>query len=249
MPDGFSLDPYDVLGIGREASGAEVREAFRRRSKRHHPDLGGEEWAFRIVVWAYETIGAEQAAAEAPRLFRVGDVEDILRRAAPAPEPDPEPTEAGPVEDDWAAQSERVRMGVRDRDYPPTSMVLVDVIWMRYEVGDVRDLLGKTRGEDRNVSGSLHLRWPDPDEPEQGLEMAESPKILAELRLLYEWLQVRPDVVGSRLHPAKGRFEAWLTYPNGAAAWQAFLALRPALNGAGLGVRQRTRDLTIPRDR
>ena len=34
----------------------EIREAYRSKSKKHHPDLGGDEWAFRMVARAYEVL-------------------------------------------------------------------------------------------------------------------------------------------------------------------------------------------------
>jgi curved DNA-binding protein CbpA len=43
------LDPYVVLGVGREASRQEVARAHRRLAKRHHPDLNpGSEAAARM---------------------------------------------------------------------------------------------------------------------------------------------------------------------------------------------------------
>src|SRR5206468_2038364 len=61
----FSLDPRTILGVGPDASLEEIHEAYRVKSKKHHPDLGGDEWAFRMVARAYEvlkTTAAEPAA-------------------------------------------------------------------------------------------------------------------------------------------------------------------------------------------
>ena len=52
----FSLDPRTVLGVGPNASLDEIRDAYRTKSKKHHPDLGGDEWAFRMVARAYEVL-------------------------------------------------------------------------------------------------------------------------------------------------------------------------------------------------
>ena len=38
------------------ASLDEIHEAYRSKSKKHHPDLGGDEWAFRMVTRAYEVL-------------------------------------------------------------------------------------------------------------------------------------------------------------------------------------------------
>ena len=52
----FSLDPRTVLGVGPDASMEEIHEAYRAKSKKHHPDVGGDEWAFRMVARAYEVL-------------------------------------------------------------------------------------------------------------------------------------------------------------------------------------------------
>lgn len=52
----FSLDPRIVLGVSAAATPAEIHEAFRSKSKKYHPDLGGDEWAFRMVARAYEVL-------------------------------------------------------------------------------------------------------------------------------------------------------------------------------------------------
>jgi DnaJ domain len=52
----FSLDPRTVLDVSPAASLDEIHKAFRSKSKKHHPDLGGDEWAFRMVARAYEVL-------------------------------------------------------------------------------------------------------------------------------------------------------------------------------------------------
>ena len=47
-----------------------------------------------------------------------------------------------------------------------------------------------------------------------------------------------------RLH----RFVAWLSYPSGDRAWKAFQVLHESLNARGLGVRQWTRDMIVPKN-
>ena len=47
---------YDVLGVSRSASDADVRDAYRRKVKTTHPDAGGSAEAFREVQEAYETL-------------------------------------------------------------------------------------------------------------------------------------------------------------------------------------------------
>lgn len=39
-------DPYDILGVGRDADDAAIRAAFRRLAKESHPDSGGDADTF-----------------------------------------------------------------------------------------------------------------------------------------------------------------------------------------------------------
>ena len=53
-------DPYEVLGLDRNATEADVRAAYLRLVKRHHPDKNpgdkASEWIFKEVQSAYETL-------------------------------------------------------------------------------------------------------------------------------------------------------------------------------------------------
>ena len=73
----FSLDPRTVLGVTPAASLDEIHEAFRSKSKKHHPDLGGDEWAFRMVARAYEVL---KAAAPADAIEALGKPIETLGR-------------------------------------------------------------------------------------------------------------------------------------------------------------------------
>jgi DnaJ-domain-containing protein 1 len=45
---------WEVLGIRRDATRAEIDAAYRQRLKRHHPDLGGDREMFLALQEAYE---------------------------------------------------------------------------------------------------------------------------------------------------------------------------------------------------
>ena len=52
-------DPYDVLGIPRNASDDEVKKAYRKLAKKYHPDVNkaaDAEAKFKEVQNAYDTI-------------------------------------------------------------------------------------------------------------------------------------------------------------------------------------------------
>jgi len=46
------FDPYDTLGLSREATDAEIKKAFRKRARETHPDVGGKLGEFEKVSMA-----------------------------------------------------------------------------------------------------------------------------------------------------------------------------------------------------
>ncbi|KRM89650.1 molecular chaperone DnaJ [Liquorilactobacillus vini] len=60
-------DPYEVLGVSRDASAAEIKKAYRRLSKKYHPDLNkepGAEQKFKEINEAYEILSDPQKKAQ-----------------------------------------------------------------------------------------------------------------------------------------------------------------------------------------
>jgi len=66
-------DPYDVLGVSKSASAAEIKSAFRRQAKKLHPDANKHDpraaARFAELNAAYEILG--EAARSTPRASRV----------------------------------------------------------------------------------------------------------------------------------------------------------------------------------
>src|SRR5947209_5517043 len=64
-------DPYSVLGVGRDASDAELRAAYRRLAKLHHPDHNGGSLEaarrFEAVQSAYAEVQRLRASGGEPR--------------------------------------------------------------------------------------------------------------------------------------------------------------------------------------
>jgi DnaJ-domain-containing protein 1 len=48
--------PWDVLGVHPGASGAEIKSAWRRLCRKHHPDVGGDVAEMQRVNRAYESL-------------------------------------------------------------------------------------------------------------------------------------------------------------------------------------------------
>jgi curved DNA-binding protein CbpA len=53
------VDLYEELGVGRDATPAEIKAAHRRQAKDHHPDRGGDRSKFQAVQLAYDTLKDE----------------------------------------------------------------------------------------------------------------------------------------------------------------------------------------------
>lgn len=49
-------DPYEVLGLPRDAAPEAIRYAYRKLAQLHHPDKGGDEKKFKEVALAYEIL-------------------------------------------------------------------------------------------------------------------------------------------------------------------------------------------------
>ncbi|MDO4456069.1 MAG: DnaJ domain-containing protein, partial [Ligilactobacillus agilis] len=60
-------DPYEVLGVSKDASADEIKRAYRKLSKKYHPDLNkepGAEAKFKEINEAYETLSDPQKKAQ-----------------------------------------------------------------------------------------------------------------------------------------------------------------------------------------
>jgi DnaJ-class molecular chaperone len=52
----MSKDYYKILGVNKNASQEEIKQAFRRLAQQHHPDKGGEEKKFKEINEAYSVL-------------------------------------------------------------------------------------------------------------------------------------------------------------------------------------------------
>ncbi|MBI4135141.1 molecular chaperone DnaJ [Candidatus Uhrbacteria bacterium] len=52
-------DYYEVLGISKSATQADIKAAFRKKALEHHPDKGGDATKFKEINEAYQALGKE----------------------------------------------------------------------------------------------------------------------------------------------------------------------------------------------
>ena len=57
-------DYYDILGVKKDASEDEIKKAFRRLARKHHPDTGGSEEKFKEINEAYEVLSDSEKRSQ-----------------------------------------------------------------------------------------------------------------------------------------------------------------------------------------
>ncbi len=55
----MSKDYYNILGVSKDSSEADIKTAFRKKAHEFHPDKGGDEDKFKEVNEAYQVLGNE----------------------------------------------------------------------------------------------------------------------------------------------------------------------------------------------
>ncbi len=236
MNHAFSMDPYEILGVTQESSLEAIRDAYRTKSKRYHPDVGGDAWAFRIVTHAYEVLSSRRVMARAQA------------EAPPAPAPSrPTPPPFRPSRPfDPDAVAEGGRPGHRDADVAPERLVGVEVLLIRYEHDDALVMMMEA-AEDRNLSCTLNLLWPRLGAPEPS--PAEFLTLRSGLEAAFHATVLATHPSGQRLGTTpRGRISGMLGYPTAQAASNAVLAFRDALHREGLGLAETIREVMVPRD-
>lgn len=58
LPDPEKREPWEILGITRDANRDEINKAFRELSKTHHPDKGGTQAGFVRIITAKDDMVA-----------------------------------------------------------------------------------------------------------------------------------------------------------------------------------------------
>ncbi len=227
----FELDPHTVLGVGPKSSLQEIRDAYRQKAKKYHPDAGGEDWAFRILVQAYEMLSSA-------RVVRATHAES--RAQSPA-----RPAAAARPQ----RRADAVHPGIHDRNVDPSHLVGLEHLCVRYlwDEGDYLWLTQRVPDEERFLSCSLNLMWPDPTWVDARSPDLNRSSIIARLQEAFDHTIINTRVVSTQSHVEDDRFEGWMSYSNFDRSWKAVNTIHEFLNERGLGLRQWSRDLFIPR--
>ena len=79
-------DPYTVLEVSSHASAAEIKAAYRRLVKQHHPDAGGDDQTMLALNAAWEVLGDQDRRRnfDRTRISQAAVPIDPLRRARSA---------------------------------------------------------------------------------------------------------------------------------------------------------------------
>ncbi|MDR0500925.1 MAG: DnaJ domain-containing protein [Coriobacteriales bacterium] len=67
-----STNYYEILGIKQSASTDEIKKAFKKLARKHHPDAGGNEEEFKRVSEAYDTLSDQKKREQYDTFLRYG---------------------------------------------------------------------------------------------------------------------------------------------------------------------------------
>ena len=265
----FSLDPRIILGVRLDASLDEIHDAYRTKSKKHHPDSGGDEWAFQMVVRAYEVLTA--VTATAPSCAPTTRQENMAasRRVtnwgvqANSVFGKTEFTSSGreAVSDGTEGSSVTAPLDSADDEDPGISVaqpvhrlttpaelrvVVVELIWTRFEHITSGQQPVTQEADNGTLSVCMVISWPPDELVDRAPEFDSSAGILQTLIALFDTLRNQECAISARSRIEDGKFVGWLSYIDVLTAQDAFLALRDAFKTSGLTAKLYTRDERIP---
>ncbi len=257
MTHSFHFDPNTILGVPSGASLREIRDAYHQKSLKYHPDKGGDEWAFRMVVRAYEILSHARVVDRASGESHVGPPQS---QAPPEPpsratwtdgfapsDPPPGPTAFDPIPSTnikgWSGTA-RPRSG--EDPAKLARIVNAELLILRFELDCTIDLFAR-RPEDRNLSCTLHVTWPVEELADRAPSIPDAAKIHKRINEAFKAKGVRKHALNKRSSIEDGRLDAWFTYPTAVMASEALDAFRAALAENDIEVEKQVREMAVPR--
>ena len=87
MTEKTQYDPYEILGVKKNASVDEIKNAFRKTLSQHYPDRGGDEVKYKAAIEAYEDIMNERRRVQENSCVAPGHhVSTAYKKSTPHPD-------------------------------------------------------------------------------------------------------------------------------------------------------------------
>ena len=240
----------------------EIKKAYREKSKKHHPDLGGDEWAFRMVLRAYEILKTTSAIEQKETAFsytangsrftppwNAGEVDFDSTMGRNRAGFDPFAATEGPTVQ--GSSSEPLFTGeplvIKS---PPTlaefQTVDVELVWIRFELASSLTEQPHDEPAATTLSVCMVISWPRNSLVQHAVEFPDAAEKLRHVIEMFEELRGGEQVLGSRSRIEDGQFVGWLSYPNVFQAEAGYQRLQDTLAPHDLRVSLRTRDEPLP---
>jgi hypothetical protein len=142
-----------------------------------------------------------------------------------------------------------VHSGIHDSGVSQSRVLAVELLCVRYlwDEADYLWLTERAPDDERFLSCNLNMSWPDPAAAERVAESPDGGTTIAALNEIFDKMILTTRVQSSRCRSCEDRFGGWLAYSNFDRAWKAVNTVHELLRARGLGIRQWSRDLFIPR--
>ena len=259
----FSLDPRSVLGVSSDASMEEIDKAYRAKSKKHHPDLGGDEWAFRIVARSFEILKSTAGSIGEKPSYATAVVPDPSswsgRNGTEAGGPSttasawsgggsyPGATRFNGVE---TATDEGPSFPLKEVSPSPVEFQTVEaeLIWIRFAFAGTPAAPLDQEESQTTLSVCMVISWPKAPFITRAVQFADAPETLHHVIDSFELLRNQAPTLASRSRIEDGQFVGWLSYPDVVQAMMGYESLKNTLSSHHIQIELRTRDEQIPQE-